>query len=223
MALPKLALYSEQALPASAGMDSRALALIGRPRPRIGFVPAQADLLDRYFRDRRAYYARYGADLAVRANLDHGYDPAAVDALFDCDAIHLSGGNTFHFLLWLRRRDMLQRLRAYAAAGGVLIGTSAGAILLTPEITTAGLVGDPREPGLAEDGALGLVDFAFVPHWGATEAAPADFESYARHSGLTLYACGDDAGLIVDGDHLEPVGPVRVLKNDRWQPAHAWG
>ena len=46
-----------------------------------------------------------------------------------CDAIHLTGGNTFQFSYWLRERGLDAELKRYAKAGGVLIGVSAGAIL----------------------------------------------------------------------------------------------
>jgi dipeptidase E len=103
-------------------------------------------------------------DLSPYFELGDGYNPDELDTLLTCDAIHLSGGNTYYFLHWLRVRNLLIRLREYVARGGVLIGVSAGAILMTPNIGSASLCGDMPLEGMTDYAALGLVDFAFVPH-----------------------------------------------------------
>ena len=84
-----------------------------------------------------AYYAALGASLDVYYDLDQEYQPDQLGVLLSCDAVHLSGGNTFTFLYRLRQRGMIEVLQQYAANGGVLIGTSAGAMLLTRAIATA--------------------------------------------------------------------------------------
>lgn len=51
--------------------------------------------------------------------------------------VYLSGGNTFHYPLHLRRSGLIHALRDFADRGGVLAGLSAGAILATPHIGLA--------------------------------------------------------------------------------------
>jgi dipeptidase E len=160
----KLVLYSEQEESNTAIIDRRLLGLIGKSRPRLGYIPSSGDTDRHYYRACRAYYAGLDAELAVYFELDDEYDERLLDSLLSCDAIHLSGGNTFYFLHRLRIRKMVATLQQYVANGGVLIGVSAGAILMTPDIGPSAFGGDERLAGEQDDRGLALVDFAFAPH-----------------------------------------------------------
>lgn len=210
----RLALYSDQEVPANAAIDERVLRLIGVVRPRIGYVSAAPDPERSDFERKRRYYEKLGADLAAYVDSDTGDLERALAELFRCDAIHLGGGNTFSFLRWLKARCVLPWLGAWAAEGrGVLIGVSAGAILMTPAVGTATLCGDVREPGPIDDDALGLVGFHFWPHYvPGAEQAPA---SRAVIESLpALYACEDGAGIVVDGADIELYGAVQIARRE---------
>ncbi|HWD37827.1 MAG TPA: Type 1 glutamine amidotransferase-like domain-containing protein [Fimbriimonas sp.] len=195
----KLALYSDQVIPGNAPIDLRLLSLIGNDRPRIGYVASSPDPERLWFEEKRSYYARFGAHLAPY--VDESSPSLAIEDLLACDAIHLSGGNTFHFLSWIRKRGLSELLPRYVHSGGVLVGTSAGAILMTPDIATAEHCGDQNLDGLTDFSALNLVDFDFLPHF-----AGADFTPRRK-----TYACPDGAGIIV-GSELELFGNVRTLE-----------
>ena len=205
-----LVLYSDQMHPETAAVDGRLLDLIGRDRPRIGYIPSCSDPGRRYFQERQEYYSRLGITLSTYFELDEDYQPETLDVLLSCDAIHLSGGNTFYFLRWLRARGMVSILQNYARRGGVLVGVSAGSILMTPDVSTSLLCGDTRPEGMTNDAGMGLVDFGFVPHYG-DDAWITDIEAYSRHHQAVVYACRDGGGIIVDGDRIECVGEVKIV------------
>ena len=207
----KLVLYSEQILPETAAIDQRLLALMGKERPRIGYIPSAADPERKYYREQQTYYAQYGITMPVYLELDRDYDPSQVAPLFACDAIHLSGGNTFYFLYWLRQHNLLAPLRRYVARGGVLIGVSAGAILMTPDISTSLFCGDTPVEQLKDYAGLALVDFAFVPHFGELAADQSDLETYSQQHHVTVYGCPDGAGIVVNGDQIECIGEVVIV------------
>lgn len=202
----KLALYSDQACLANRAMDARLLHLIGRRQPTIGYVPSTAYPDPSAFRRKADYYAGIGANLVMSVDPRLDASTGQWSRILACDAIHLSGGNTFLFLAWLRERRVLPLLMRYVAEGGVLIGESAGAILMTPSVTSAVLCGDVRRKDSVDDTALGLVDFTFWPHFNREKV---------RRTQLTLastlpnlYACPDGAGVIVDGKAVELFGRV---------------
>ena len=204
----KLVLYSDQEIPENAEVNERMMRLVGARRPRLGYVPSASEP-DRFsFERKRHYYAALGASLDVYFELDLAYAPDALPALLACDAIHLAGGNTFYFLHWLKQREMLSVLRDYVGRGGVLIGVSAGSIMMTPEISAAALCGDLRVPELADDLALGLVDFQILPHFRPEQCAQAIPDHQATKD-LALYACPDGAGIVLDGDAVEHFGAVQ--------------
>jgi len=207
----RLALYSDQITPANQPVDRALCALLGTPQARIGYIPSSSDPSRRYFLTKQHYYQQYGLDLCVYAELDDAFDPERIEAVFACDATHLSGGNTFYFLYWLQRRGLLERLRHYAAYRGVLIGTSAGAILLTPRIDTALLCGDQPYAPLTNQAGLGLVDFAFVPHSVDTSEHQQTLQHYAATNQCLVYGCHDGDGIIVRGKRCELFGNIQIF------------
>jgi len=202
----RLALYSDQSQPLTDPIDERLLALLP-PRAMVGYVPSSPGPDRAWFTRIAAYYRRYGLDVRY-FGLEDEFVPDQRDELLGCDAIHLTGGNTFRFLYWLRKRGRFEEIRQYALAGGVLIGVSAGAILMTPNIESSLLCGDALYEGLDDFKGLSLVDFAVVPHVGVDESSKDKVAEYARRFGGLVYGVPDGGGIIVDGSHVEPVGPV---------------
>lgn len=200
----RLALYSDQEPPHHSGLDQRLLQLIGTPRPRIGYVAAEPDPQRYFFQRKREDYAALGAELVLYVDADSSAQ--AWVSLLQCQAIHLSGGNTFFFLDWLRRQGRLPELARYAGEGGVLIGVSAGAILMTPGIASAALCGDERMEGCSDDSGLALVDFHFWPHFG-----PGPVGDGTSLPAGNVYGCPDGSGIIVDGERIELFGQVRMI------------
>lgn len=204
----KLALYSDQQVPGNPAMDRRMVALFRGPRPRIGYLASGPDPDRTWYQRKVDYYTRRGMDMALF--LGPGDPAGAGDLLWHCDGIHLSGGNTFAFLDWLHEQAVLPRLRRYALEGGVLIGESAGAILMTPDARSATLCGDGTGDSPEGRPGLGLVPFHFWPHF--EPGAEAEPGHQATLQALPeLFACPNGSGLIVDGASFEIFGPARRL------------
>lgn len=204
----RLALYSDQIEGVTDPIDLRLFAMLP-PEPTIGYLPSSLDPQRAWFHAREAYYARFGARLTFYG-VEEDFDPGRLEALFASDAIHLTGGNTFQFLYWLRKRELLGRLRSYAEGGGVLIGVSAGAILMTPDVSSSALCGDAPYPGLDNYSGLGLVDFAVVPHLNGLEAALRVFSS--TFPGI-VYGIPDGGGIVIENGRAELIGEIRAARN----------
>jgi dipeptidase E len=206
----KLAFYSDQIIPENRRVDAVLVSILPS-KARLGFVPSGGDPTRKWFEDRRAYYAESGLQLS------HFHDPAIDDqgslaALLSCDAIHLSGGNTREFLSRLSRADMIRPLRQYARQGGVLIGTSAGAILLTPNISVDALfLGDDPDQA-AQSEALSLAEFEFFPHLGNDQSYLPRLLKYSRSCSRAILACPDGCGVILQEDALQLIGDGLVIK-----------
>lgn len=205
----KLVLYSDQVAPDTNSIDRRMLSLIGKANSAIGYIPSSSDP-ERFFFDQvRAYYAALGVAVEVCFELDAHFSAEMLPTLLACDAIHLSGGNMFYFLYWLKQRSMLSVLQEYVARGGVLIGVSAGSILMTPDVSCSTLCGDEPIKELSDPSALGLVDFQFLPHFQPGEVSTDEIAAHQRQSLAPLYACPDGGGIVVDGMRVEFFGAVR--------------
>jgi len=208
----KLALYSDQIPGITDAIDDRIREwLVGTPG-RIGYLPSSPDPERSWFQDRSAYYARLGFSLSY-FGLEEEFDPSHLTDLLACDAIHMTGGNTFQFLYWLRERGMLPMLQDYVAGGRVLIGVSAGAILMTSEIGTSLLCGDVRYRGIDGGPALNLVDFAYAPHF---DGSREEVTKFSHTFPGPVYAVKDGGGIIVEDDQIEAIGPVEVCHRSVW-------
>jgi len=211
---PRLALYSDQEIPANAVVNRRLLTLIGAEYPRIGYISSAPDPARSYYSRKQAYYRALGCDLCVYVDSDVVEEPGLVAEMLDCDAIHLTGGNTFSFLQWLELHGMLPTLRAFAAGHGVLIGASAGSLMMTTSIAIAELSGDTPDPSMKNLEALGLVDFDFWPHY-KSGAEHRTTESAYLSKSECVYACPDGAAVIIDGHHVEFIGAVRTFRHGK--------
>jgi dipeptidase E len=194
---------------------------------RMTYVAYTADGAANFYRRfERRYRSFGGTDFHCLAADDPAYSRPGPDRreaakiLLASDVVYLSGGNTFHFLMHLRRSGLVDALRRFADRGGVLAGLSAGAILTTPNIGLAAYPPfdrDENEVELPESrwGALDLVDFEFFPHFRTSQKIRAALRSYSERSKFPLYACRDGSGIIVEGDRFTAHGDVWLFDRGR--------
>ena len=189
-------------------------------RVRMTYVPYTAEgalpFLRRFERRYRAFGASHFAYLPADAPALRGAPAerrAALAPLLESDVVYLAGGNTFEFLRNLRASDLIEPLRRFHARGGVLAGLSAGAHLLTPEISLAGFPpfdrdeNDVRLRGRSLR-ALGLVDFDFFPHFRHSARYHRALADWSRKTARPLYAARDGGGIVIEGDCFTVHGDV---------------
>lgn len=208
--MAKLILYSDQLIEENRKVDNELLNLFNKKNPSIAYIPSCSDLSRKYFNPKVEYYKSLGIENIQYFDLDLEYDELKIFDIFKFDAIHLSGGNTFYFLHLLRKRGLIENLQSYVSKGGVLIGVSAGSILMTKTIEIAGYGkdGDENIIGIQNKNALSLVDFEFMPHWDGTEKSLNSVRSYARLNNTVVYVCKDGDGIVVDNDNVRLIGNV---------------
>ena len=210
-----LALYSDQIIPENSAIDIRLLELMKAKTAgtRIAYVPSGPEPDRRFFNDRKWYYAQYNLDLIWVYDLNELPSPQQTADLFGCSAIHLSGGHTAGFLQRLRSSGMLDPLRNWALQGGILIGTSAGAILMTPTIAVDALFSDERPEEVTDGGALDLLPFEFFPHLNANAGYLTKLMTYSRHTERPIVAANDGEGVVVTGGLIDCIGnPIWIFQ-----------
>ncbi|MBB3149741.1 dipeptidase E [Phyllobacterium trifolii] len=163
--------------------------------------------------------AQYDIDLSIFYDLDEVHSRSEVDDLLACDAIHLSGGDTVAFLNRMKRSGMLVVLRDWAENGGILIGTSAGAILMTPTIAVDALFSGQHPEEVLEGGALDLLSFEFFPHLDADPKFLPALLRYSKQTPRTIIGCSDGEGVVVAEGNIECVGKPMWISNGEVVPA----
>jgi dipeptidase E len=210
--MKKLVLHSDQ-IQDHKEVDLAFIELLDKKGPRLAYIPAQSDLQKKYFNQKVEWYKQFGITDLLYFDVDKEYDERKIDELLACDAIFLSGGNTYYFLNSLKKRNFLSVLRDYVKKGGVLIGVSAGSIIMskTIDITT---LHDENTIGLKNYTALSLVDFEFFPHLDHNmKQYLEDLKKYSIKSKSVIYACKDGDGIIVNDHEIKFFGEVLKIKN----------
>lgn len=212
--MAKLVLYSDQVIKTNKKVDIELLKLLNKNNASIAYIPSASDPTRKYFQAKVNYYKDLGINNVNYFDLDEEYDELKAKKMFNFDAIHLSGGNTFYFLNLLNKRGFIELLKNYVRNGGILIGISAGSILMTKKIDTAaiGKGADDNSIGIMDNTALGIVDFEFAPHWTGSYKQVKLLKKYAKANKTTVYACKDGSGIVVNGDDIKIIGDIEKIQ-----------
>jgi cyanophycinase len=160
--------------PAMDAVDRALLAATGRERPRVAIVPTASwpdgePVFRRWAAQGEAHFGALGAVPipVLLTGRDTADDPALVDAIAGADLVYLSGGKPEHLLDALDGTPAGDALRSAHAAGAVVAGCSAGAMVLGGRQLHVGGRGFLRPP-IGWDDALGLIPgIVVVPHYDA--------------------------------------------------------
>lgn len=207
----KLVLYSGGDARANRELDDMTMQMIGAKNPLMAYIPASSYLSEIEFQHFVEQYRRFSVKRFLHFPIDIPYDQTLFREVMKADVIHLGGGNTFHFLLWLRKTKLLEALRDYVYRGGVLTGLSAGAIMMSRDITMAGMPSfdrDENHDNIKNLDAMALLEFDFFPHYRNSSRYDAEFRKLTKRTKRNLYACPDGAGIVIDGEKKTFVGPT---------------
>jgi dipeptidase E len=173
--------------------------LASQPDPKLFFYGLVADT-----------YKSVGYEVDHYLDFEEGYSDESFEKALSYPFIHLSGGNTFRFLKSIQDRGAESRLAEYARNGGILIGVSAGAMILTPSIESAYICGDENTVGLSNLKGLELVSFLFDPH---SSKKDSNIDKLSGEFDL-LMASDDDAFLLIDGQEKFIGSPKRIASTN---------
>lgn len=83
------------------------------------------------------------------------------------DYIFISGGNTFYLLQELKKSQADKIISNLINQGKPYIGSSAGSIVLAPDIEYIKTMDDSsKAPELSDTKAMGIINFSILPHFG---------------------------------------------------------
>jgi dipeptidase E len=188
--------------------------LINKDAPKIGYVPSQSDKDRHYFEVGKRHLEELGFREFMYFDLDEEYNPGLLDELIACDAVFLSGGNTFYFLNNMRKRGFISVVRNFVNSGGVLIGLSAGSILMANTISLASHF-DENLVGLQNLESLNLINFEFMPHLDDQPTWLENLLTYSSTEEHDIYCCYDGDGIVVSSGEIELYGNIMRVKHGK--------
>lgn len=205
----KLALYSGGHDFENKEMDRNLLEVVGKKNPKAAFIPASSFLSHLDFKEYVSQYKRYGVKRFIHFPVDTSFSEVLRQEVLSSDIIHLSGGNTYYFIKHLRKAKMLKELKDFVARGGVLTGLSAGAIIMTRSIHTAGFPEfdrDENEDQVKNLRGMGLVNFEFFPHYRNSLRYDKEILKYSMKTHNPIYGCPDGSGVLISEGERRFVG-----------------
>lgn len=217
----KLVLYSGGGEVENALLNLKAIELTHKVSPRCTFIPSSAydgELDYKYFVDE---FSKLGIEHFMLFNADIPFTQTLLEEAFKSDLIFLGGGNTYYFLLALRKSNLLGLLKSFVERGGVLCGLSAGAIMMTPTITTAGMPDfdcDDNPWGVKNLKSLGIVPFDFFPHYKNSKRYDDEFLKFSKKREQPLIACSDGGGVVIDQESVSFYGKCAIFYQGKKLP-----
>ena len=203
--MANLILYSDQIQNVTDEIDERLVKMLPRRGAVIGYLPSSPDPDRKFFNERVAYYDRLNLKLKYFDPAMH-YSMDVIGELVKCDAIHLTGGNTYDFNHWLQKKALISVLKQYARMRGTLIGVSAGSILMTPTLFPSMICGDVCRHGDPDQEGMDLVPFTVVPHFDESPEMTNAILEFGKYFSRPIYALKDETGIIVTRRQIEFVG-----------------
>lgn len=190
-------------------IDVAMMSLVENLNPTITYIPSCSHDCHADFEDFVAQFEKYHLMNFIYLPVDVPIDKPILEEALKSDIIHLSGGNTYYFLHHLKKNGMFKHLKDFVKRGGILSGLSAGAILMTPNINTAGFPDfdkDENYDGLRDLRALGLVNFEIFPHYRNSARYDKELRAYSKKANHPVYAIPDGRGIVVNGRNLTFLG-----------------
>lgn len=214
----KLCLYSGGLREQNHVLNQKLLGLLPGKKIKITYIPSAGDENRKYYREFQEWFNFYGLRNLAFFSLERDFRESAAKEALSSEAIYLSGGNTFHFLFWLRKRKFLNRLKGFVKKGGILIGLSAGSILMTPTIKISGIPSynhDENEVGIKNLKSLALVNFEFFPHFRPNPRLEREIVGYSQTSPYSIFALEEGSGIIIWDQETFFVGSHKIYCHGR--------
>jgi cyanophycinase len=236
LSTPRLALIGGRLEPDNAPVYAALREMCGG---RIAILATASLIPDQAGTDTVADFAAHGIDaqfleLTWENRLTAAHDPALVARLLDIGSVFFTGGDQSHLIGALRQdgvdTPMLHALKAIAARGGLIAGSSAGAAVMSTiailggtslEAVVHGVAKDPCVPGLLLGPGLGFFPFGIVDqHFIQRGRIGRLLVAMAAAGERYGFGVDENTALLVEGTQLRVVGEKGVIVLDATRATH---
>lgn len=183
--------------PNNLALDRHVLALTGKDRPKIAFVPTASGDAESYIQKFNTSFQTLPCEPTILSLFKPGYTDLQ-DFVMSQDAIYVGGGNTYNMLALWRLHGLDTILRDAWEAGVVLAGISAGALCWFDAGPTDSF--GPLQP----ISGLGYLPGSLCVHYdGEADRRPAFQRMIAEGACPAGFAADDGAALCFEGTELK--------------------
>ena len=122
----KLALYGGGDEGDSLELDKITIELTGKKKPSMTYIPSSHYWAEDNFRTFVKHYSKLGLERFVLFPVDIPFTQSQLKLALDSDVIHLSGGNTYYFLRYIRKEWHVDKIEAVRPQGRGVDGNVCG-------------------------------------------------------------------------------------------------
>jgi len=128
-----------------------------------------------------------------------------IEDFSDIDLLFVAGGNTFLLLEHAQKSGFIELLQENAFPNATYVGSSAGSVLLSNDISIIRYLDDPKVANVNTTKGVGILDFVFLPHWGSEYFASRYQEMFssAYADKVSFLTLTDEQYLLVDGSSIQ--------------------
>lgn len=190
-------------------IKNRLLQLVGKDPKNVtvAFIPTAADPeQDKWFVQSAIDEIKEIGMQLFTVDLKEENEQSLKEKLTKCDAVYVNGGNTFYLLDWVRKSGFDKAVEDLISQEKIYIGTSAGSILVGPDISISGWYPswDKNIVGLKDLAGLNLVPFAISPHF--VEAERKVLVEKSKEINYPIIALTDKQAMVVQDNEQELIG-----------------
>lgn len=142
------------------------------------------------------FYKTFGIYDVEYYDLDNYQKHTILNAIQNCDVLHLGGGNMFEFTNRVEKGMYHIDFKQLIPSLNLVVGESAGAILLTNNVKVAELLGEGKANNQK---GLEILDLSFLPHFNTLDESNAvKISQYkTENNNVSIYAVNDGGGILV--------------------------
>jgi len=168
-------------------------------KTNVAFIPTAAE----------PYEDKWFVEKDKKALIDAGLDVTVVDLvgktqeqvskeLAEFEIIFVAGGNTFYLLEMMNRCGFKDVLKKLLLQGVIYVGSSAGSIVLCPDIDYVKELDDASKTKLDSSNGLGFVDFYVLPHYDKEKYSSKCEAILDQYKNLNIIPISDSQMIVVD-------------------------
>lgn len=148
-------------------------------------------------------------------DLSNRFSSERLENILKFGTIHLSGGNTFDFLNSIIERNIQRILKSHLNNGGLIIGVSAGSIILSPSVLLSFISGDNDFNYLKNYNGLNFLPFEFYPHFSSSIEELNKLLEYSNSTPNAILVCNDNDGVFFENNNIKGIGRIiRIQKGN---------
>lgn len=206
--------YSDQLDGSCGALDALLLEHLPRKDFTVGYVPSESNEKPRFFDRVAERYAFLGARSVLALDWERVDDRATVQRTLACDVLHLGSGDVCAFLTLVQRSGLAPALKNQVRRGGVLVGVSAGAMIMGRSIALERHFPQGAPPPKNLRG-LGFSAFDFFPHFDGDRRTERVLLEASRSMAWPIVACHDSEGVALIGGRTHFLGDPAVFDRGR--------